>query len=145
MPIRRCCKARAFKFFFLGTEALDFLFAFFQVLLQAFDLLLQLAHLAFGFLQVFLHAGFVLLQLLQQLFQLGHVAARGFQLFLGVGFLVGKRRSQQAGEENQGKEAKHGTGDTWAGDGPSMPKNPAASCKMRWLAGGVVRVTLLCC
>ncbi|MNQ53441.1 hypothetical protein D3C85_674800 [compost metagenome] len=95
-------EARVMEFFFLLVEAADFLFAVFQAFLQLLDLLFQLAHFGFGLAQVFLHPGFFLLQLLQQLLQLGHIAAGGFQLFLGVGFLVGKGRSQQAGEEHQG-------------------------------------------
>src|SRR5690606_15867935 len=105
--------ARALEFFFLLIQALDFLLAALEFALQFLDLMLQVAHLGLGLLQLLLHAGFLLLQLLQQLLQLGDVLAGGFQLALGIGALIGDGRSDQAAEQNQGKDAKHGRGDTW--------------------------------
>ena len=105
--------ARALKFFFLLIQALDFLLAALELALQFLDLVFQVAHLGLGLLQLLLHAGFLLLQFLQQLLQLGNVLARRFQLALGIGALIGDGRSDQAAEQNQGKDAKHGRGDTW--------------------------------
>ncbi len=81
-------EARTFKRGFLVVEAFQLGFAAIDFLLQRVDLFLQLAHLAFGSLQLLLDRGFLLLDLLEQLLELGHVLACRFDLFAGVGALV---------------------------------------------------------
>ncbi|MNF71497.1 hypothetical protein D3C84_534480 [compost metagenome] len=100
--------ARALEFFFLSVQTLDLAFALLELLLQVLDLLFQAAHLGFGLFQVRLDAGFFLLQLLQEFLQLGDVLGGLVQLLLGFGALVGHDRGDQAGEDYEGKGAKHG-------------------------------------
>ncbi|MNF80689.1 hypothetical protein D3C84_629370 [compost metagenome] len=97
--------ARALEFFFLGIESLQLGFALFHLFLQGIDLLLELAHLGLGALEVFLHAGLFFLQLAQQLFQLGNVLTRSVQLLLGLCALVSKSRLEQAGQGEGNQDA----------------------------------------
>ncbi len=106
----------------LGLAAVDFL-------LQGVDLLFQLAHLAFGGLQLFLDAGFLLLDLLEQLLQFGDVLAGGFDLLARGGALVRPGRAEQAEKGESEECTRHGGLSTEGYDRRSMPKKRTGSLR----------------